>query len=394
MFGDAMYPSKYFCWSFYANENHQDPGYDPLQIVVEECHKRQISIHAWVNPYRGFKTAKVPDVSADYAFTKWLSDSSKKGDYLVQFGEYWYFNPGVAEVAALIADDLIFNIKGVSRKTNKNNEQQSDEEYAREKIKILKNICDNRTLFIIDNFDVDADDEKLFAEFIDKAPYRVLVTTRNMQTDYKMIPVKELDDESLKSIFIKYFGEEDGRVSRDDPAFTDLFEWTDRHTLTIELIAKYMKSSRRTSSIRSMLDTLSDKHLAIFSEVQKRQSQKNSYDRIRDILRISDLCEDDQYFLRCLSLMPASGIRYLGFFEKWIHRESDNELFWDNVLDKHSELGIVKENKNSGLIYLHPIVREVVLNELKPSYENCKDFVNRCAMVGEDVIPLMYGLSY
>ncbi|MBE6886225.1 MAG: hypothetical protein E7486_04670 [Ruminococcaceae bacterium] len=106
MFGDAMYPSKYFCWSFYANENHQDPGYDPLQIVVEECHKRQISIHAWVNPYRGFKTAKVPDVSADYAFTKWLSDSSKKGDYLVQFGEYWYFNPGVAEVAALIADGV------------------------------------------------------------------------------------------------------------------------------------------------------------------------------------------------------------------------------------------------------------------------------------------------
>ena len=298
------------------------------------------------------------------------------------------------DFAALIADDLIFNIKGVSRKTNKNNEQQSDEEYAREKIKILKNICDNRTLFIIDNFDVDADDEKLFAEFIDKAPYRVLVTTRNMQTDYKMISVKELDDESLKSIFIKYFGEEDGRVSRDDPAFDDLFEWTDRHTLTIELIAKYMKSSRRTSSIRSMLDILSDKHLAIFSEAQKRQSQKNPYDRIRDILRISYLCEDDIYFLRCLSLMPASGIRYLDFFEKWIHCESDNELFWDNVLDKLSELGIVKENKNSGLIYLHPIVREVVLNELKPSYENCKDFVNRCAMVGEDVIPLMYGLSY
>jgi len=142
-----------------------------------------------------------------------------------------------------------------------------------------------------------------------------------------------------------------------------------------------------------MLDTLSDKHLAIFSEVQKRQSQKNSYDRIRDILRISDLCEDDQYFLRCLSLMPASGIRYLGFFEKWIHRKGDSEEFWDDVLGRLSGLSIVKTN-NSGLIYLHPIVREVILNELKPSYENCKEFVDSCAMIESDAIPEMWGLPY
>lgn len=286
------------------------------------------------------------------------------------------------DFAALIADDLIFNIKGVSRKTNKNNEQQSDEEYSREKIKILKNICDNRTLFIIDNFDVYADNEKLFAEFIDKAPYRVLVTTRNMQTDYKTISVKELDDESLKSIFIKYFGEEDGRVSWDNSAFTDLFEWTDRHTLTIELIAKYMKNSRRIPSIGNMLDTLRDKHLTVISETQRRQSQKNSYERITDILRVSELDEDDVYFLRCLSLMPPVGIGYIDWFEKWIWRDSDTELYWYDVLDKLSSLSIVKESKSSGLIYLHPIMREVVINELKPSYENCCDFINRCAMVG------------
>ena len=307
-------------------------------------------------------------------YYKYKSDESEGNYNKVIFARF------DGNFAALIADDLIFNIKGVSRKTNKNNEQQSDEEYAREKIKILKNICDNRTLFIIDNFDVDADDEKLFAEFIDKAPYRVLVTTRIMQTDYKMISVKELDDESLKSIFIKYFGEEGSRVSRDDPAFDDLFEWTDRHTLTIELIAKYMKSSRRITSIRDMLDTLSSKHLAVFSEAQKRQSQKNSYDRISDILRVSELNDDDVYFLRCLSLMPDIG--YIDFFEKWIRRDSDAELYWDDVLDKLSSLSIVKESISSGLVYLHPIMREVVINELKPSYEICKDFIDRCAMVG------------
>ena len=29
-----------------------NPGWDPLAFVVEECHKRGIECHAWVNPYR------------------------------------------------------------------------------------------------------------------------------------------------------------------------------------------------------------------------------------------------------------------------------------------------------------------------------------------------------
>ena len=50
---DAMYQSSMEPWSSYLTGHRgQDPGFDPLQYVVEGCHKRGMECHAWVNPYR------------------------------------------------------------------------------------------------------------------------------------------------------------------------------------------------------------------------------------------------------------------------------------------------------------------------------------------------------
>lgn len=50
---DAMYKSSYEPWSAYISGTRgKDPGWDPLAFVVEECHKRGMECHAWVNPYR------------------------------------------------------------------------------------------------------------------------------------------------------------------------------------------------------------------------------------------------------------------------------------------------------------------------------------------------------
>lgn len=50
---DAFYKSKYEPWSRYlTGKQGKDPGYDPLQFAVKECHKRGLEIHAWLNPYR------------------------------------------------------------------------------------------------------------------------------------------------------------------------------------------------------------------------------------------------------------------------------------------------------------------------------------------------------
>lgn len=30
----------------------ENPGYDPLQFMLDEAHKRGMKVHAWFNPYR------------------------------------------------------------------------------------------------------------------------------------------------------------------------------------------------------------------------------------------------------------------------------------------------------------------------------------------------------
>ena len=55
---DAMYQSSYEPWSSYLTGTRgANPGYDPLQYVVEQCHARGIQCHAWVNPYRWSSSA-------------------------------------------------------------------------------------------------------------------------------------------------------------------------------------------------------------------------------------------------------------------------------------------------------------------------------------------------
>lgn len=54
---DAMYNSAYEPWSTdLVATRGQNPGYDPLQFVIDEGHKRGIEVHAWLNPYR-YETA-------------------------------------------------------------------------------------------------------------------------------------------------------------------------------------------------------------------------------------------------------------------------------------------------------------------------------------------------
>ena len=50
---DAFYQSSYEPWSSYLTGTRgKDPGYDPLEFAVQECHARGIQCHAWINPYR------------------------------------------------------------------------------------------------------------------------------------------------------------------------------------------------------------------------------------------------------------------------------------------------------------------------------------------------------
>ena len=60
-FGDALYRSALFPWSHLCTGvQGQDPGFDPLDVLLQEAHARGLSVEAWINPYRLRSSAAMP----------------------------------------------------------------------------------------------------------------------------------------------------------------------------------------------------------------------------------------------------------------------------------------------------------------------------------------------
>ena len=100
-FGDALYKSEYFPWSYIATGvEGKDPGYDPLEIMVREAHARGMKIEAWINPYRVRHDKKYPLAENNQAKI-WLDEGSLN---VATNGTYIVYNP-----ASKQARDLIVN---------------------------------------------------------------------------------------------------------------------------------------------------------------------------------------------------------------------------------------------------------------------------------------------
>lgn len=102
---DSMYPSKYYTMSKYVVGTYgREANYDPLRIIIDEAHKRNISIHAWINPLRCMTEEEIKSVSEDFAIGKWYNDKDINGKMIVQVGRNFYLDPAYEEVRNLIVD--------------------------------------------------------------------------------------------------------------------------------------------------------------------------------------------------------------------------------------------------------------------------------------------------
>lgn len=99
--GTALWPSKILPWSdMLTGTIGQDPGYDPLQFILDEAHKRGMKVHAWFNPYRVSVNTK-PSTTADLNRTLSLHPASifvLHRDWIRTAGDRFVLDPGIPEV--------------------------------------------------------------------------------------------------------------------------------------------------------------------------------------------------------------------------------------------------------------------------------------------------------
>ena len=81
--GTMIYPSDYEPWDgCLSGFPGKTPGYDALQFAIDECHKRGMEIHAWINPYR-------------FCITKmWNTERDQEAKrHLLRWGKFYILDP-------------------------------------------------------------------------------------------------------------------------------------------------------------------------------------------------------------------------------------------------------------------------------------------------------------
>lgn len=90
--GDALYRSSYEPWSRFLTGiqgKAPSPMWDPLQFMIEECHKRGMELHAWINPYRA-KTKGTGALLPSHPVNRYPN-------LIVSYNGQLYFDPGYPE---------------------------------------------------------------------------------------------------------------------------------------------------------------------------------------------------------------------------------------------------------------------------------------------------------
>lgn len=104
---DAFYPSELAPWSRYiTGKENKDPGFDVLGFVLNEAHKRNFELHAWLNPYRIANSEEVFEKLSNKNFAK------KRPDLVInsleningKINKRYILNPGEPEVQQYILD--------------------------------------------------------------------------------------------------------------------------------------------------------------------------------------------------------------------------------------------------------------------------------------------------
>ena len=107
---DAIYPSKIFPISKYLSSNNYYP-YDVLSYFIEESHKKNIKIIAWINPYRVLTTGTKEDIS------KYSPAYQYRNTDIVYENNGVYLNPAREETNDLIkkgVEELLkYDIDGI-----------------------------------------------------------------------------------------------------------------------------------------------------------------------------------------------------------------------------------------------------------------------------------------
>lgn len=260
-----------------------------------------------------------------------------------------------------VTDEISLGIEGLT-------EQKLDEDAKfRTAMKVL-NKCAGDDLLIIDNADTEEASFEQLRRELSVLPTRILITTRCDAVG--AIDVDSLHREELHRIFRLYA---DSISEADMDALIDA---VDAHTLTVDLMARSLRPGRRAATPEKLLtalnkrDLTSESFMKVATNYPGGLKQARINEHLRTVFRVVELSVMEQVVLLLATLLPDGGM--------------DDELFMfplkeemQDVLDELIEKGWLLWKDT--LLKIHPVIRIVCEEILKPNDDNCGFFLVRLA---------------
>lgn len=100
-FSDAYYNSSYYPKAFILSGT----DFDPLEIMTQIAHDKDISFHAWINPFRCMSDDNMQVISSEYKVKEWYDGDGNIIKTADDSSLYW-LNPSYDEVFDLICSGV------------------------------------------------------------------------------------------------------------------------------------------------------------------------------------------------------------------------------------------------------------------------------------------------
>lgn len=159
-------------------------------------------------------------------------------------------------------------------------------------------------------------------------------------------------------------------ADKNQAVINELIETVHHHTLSVEVIAKLLEKGLHTPEeiLEHLRQNSADPESTDKIKISKDGINANEtyYNHIRSLFSLYLLDDDYQSIMRNMIFFDEVRIRY---FAKML------ELNDTNGINELCELGFI-ENIHADIITLHPMIRDIILLDLKPTLDNCNTFVN------------------
>jgi len=258
------------------------------------------------------------------------------------------FAPYISDVNMLLLDDNAIPLYNFAPYP-----EEKPEEYCARKLRKLRELCDERTLFIVDN--LDREDDPDLNKLLDLG-CKLLITTRMDFSDYGYGTQLYLEAmrnwDSILALFHKYYTKP--LTTEENACVEQIIDLVAGHTMTVELLAKQMMAGRVTPE--KMLAKLQDGGIAESGKEKVRSgkdgalSAQSTYAHIQTLFDLSELDDDEKYILSNLSLIPYTGIAD-NLFLDWC------ELCDYTIINYLIGIGLILK-PTADTISLHPIISE------------------------------------